>query len=279
MSRLTLANSIVRLRGISKTFDNTIQALKDFNLVVKRNEFVSLVGPSGCGKSTLLRIIAGLITPSTGAVEVGFEERETGNIKTNSDFRVSFVFQDPALMPWATVFENVWLPLRLRNISKRKATPKVMEQLRKMGLDIFANSYPKELSGGAKMLVSIARALVTRPQLLLMDEPFGTLDEITRFEMNDQLLELHTSGDGTVVFVTHSVYESVYLSNRIVVISSRPGRVVGEVKIDEHDLLNRGGFRDTPAYHDYCRRVSFNLRAAAKTNAQEKFKPEQVSLK
>jgi NitT/TauT family transport system ATP-binding protein len=233
-------------------------ALQNMSLDIRQGEFVSLLGPSGCGKSTVLRLIAGLGETTSGTVEwptatfdaAGQPEREIG-----------FVFQEPTLMPWATVFNNVWLPLRLRRINKQAARPQIMEALAMVGLDKFADSYPRELSGGMKMRVSIARALITRPKLLLMDEPFAALDEITRFRLNDDLLHLWETFGWTVVFVTHSVFESVFLSERIVVMAARPGRVVADLTVDapypRHD-----DFRTSAVYNENCRRASDALHGA-----------------
>ena len=197
---------LISLRSISKLFSNGTLALKDMSLDIGRGEFLSLLGPSGCGKSTALRIIAGLGEPTSGTIEWPTAEHDPSG---RPHPEIGFVFQDPTLMPWATVFANVWLPLRLKGQSKSAATSEVMEALRMVGLDAFAESYPRELSGGMRMRVSIARALVTRPQVLLMDEPFAALDEITRFKLNNDLLTLWERFGWTVVFVTHSVFESV----------------------------------------------------------------------
>ncbi|MEP4431853.1 MAG: ABC transporter ATP-binding protein, partial [Hyphomicrobiales bacterium] len=221
-------SSLISLNGITKSFSNGTVALRDMSLSVNAGEFVSLLGPSGCGKSTALRIVAGLAPATKGTVSWG----DTSGGVEDTSHDVSFVFQEPTLMPWATVFGNVYLPLKLKGQSKAQARDAVMEALALVGLDSFENSYPRELSGGMKMRVSIARALVTRPKLLLMDEPFAALDEITRFKLNNDLLELWERFNWTVVFVTHSVFESVYLSNRIVVMAARPGRVVNDMKID-----------------------------------------------
>ncbi|MCX5496826.1 ABC transporter ATP-binding protein [Kaistia dalseonensis] len=253
---------IVRLDHISKTFSNGTIALKDMSLTIGEGEFVSLLGPSGCGKSTALRIIAGLGEATTGRVEwptmshdaAGKPEREIG-----------FVFQEPTLMPWATVFKNVWLPLRLHGLSKTAARERVMAALEMVGLEKFADSYPRELSGGMKMRVSIARALVTRPRVLLMDEPFAALDEITRQKLNDDLLRLWEQFGWTIVFVTHSVFESVYLSSRIVIMAARPGRVIDELSVDAPHP--RGiSFRTSTAYSDYCRQASESLLSAIGAN-------------
>ena len=168
---------LVRLGGVSKTFANGTEALSGVDLDIRRGEFLSLLGPSGCGKSTILRLLAGLTGPSRGAIDW---------LSTNHD--LGFVFQEPTLMPWANVFDNVWLPLRLNGVSKASARPLVEEMLAKVGLAGFDRAYPRELSGGMKMRVSIARALVTRPAVLLMDEPFAALDEITRMKLNDDLV-------------------------------------------------------------------------------------------
>ncbi|HLM40840.1 MAG TPA: ABC transporter ATP-binding protein, partial [Microvirga sp.] len=217
------ASTLVSLQGVAKTFANGVTALDGFSLDVRAGEFVSLVGPSGCGKSTALRIVAGLSSPTRGRVvwPGGSGEDHRG--------RIGFVFQEPTLMPWADVADNVWLPLRLRGVSRRDAHGRIGESLALVGLDAFAKAYPRELSGGMKMRVSIARALTVNPRLLLMDEPFGALDEITRFKLNDDLLRLQKTLGCTVVFVTHSIYESAYLSGRIMVMSPRPGRIVTEI--------------------------------------------------
>jgi NitT/TauT family transport system ATP-binding protein len=221
------SSSIVALHGVGKTFPNGTTALAGLDLDVRQGEFVSLLGPSGCGKSTALRIIAGLSEPSSGTVEWRQQDAHPG-----SESRIGFVFQEPTLMPWATVADNVYLPLKLAGIGRRAAAPRVEEALAMVKLGPFARAYPRELSGGMKMRVSIARALVVKPQLLLMDEPFAALDEITRFRLNNDLLRLWQAQRWTVIFVTHSVFESVYLSNRIVVMSTRPGRIIGEIAID-----------------------------------------------
>jgi len=249
---------LIALRAISKVFSNGTLALKDMSLDVGRGEFLSLLGPSGCGKSTALRIIAGLGEPTSGTIDWPTAEYDTAG---HPHPEIGFVFQEPTLMPWATVFSNVWLPLRLKGVSKSAARDEVIETLRMVGLEAFARAYPRELSGGMKMRVSIARALVTKPKLLLMDEPFAALDEITRFKLNNDLLELWERFGWTVIFVTHSVFESVYLSERIVVMAARPGRVYTDLRIDapypRHD-----DFRTSTVYNDNCRRVSEALHEA-----------------
>jgi NitT/TauT family transport system ATP-binding protein len=243
------ASTLVSLRGVAKTFANGVTALDGFDLDVRAGEFVSLLGPSGCGKSTALRIVAGLSRPTHGRVVwPGASGEDHGG-------RIGFVFQEPTLMPWADVADNVWLPLRLRGVSRRDAHGRIAESLALVGLDAFAKTYPRELSGGMKMRASIARALTVNPELLLMDEPFGALDEITRFRLNDDLLRLQKTLGCTIVFVTHSIYESAYLSGRIMVMSPRPGRIATEIRGEAPE--RRGGdFRTSPSYAALCRQVS-----------------------
>lgn len=246
---------LIRLHRVTKTYANGTTALADVDLTVGRSEFVSLLGPSGCGKSTLLRLIAGLGTVSSGHIDWA---QTAHNARGEPDRDLGFVFQEPTLMPWATVFQNVYLPLKLKRVSRREAAPRVEEALALVGLERFARAYPRELSGGMKMRVSIARALITRPSVLLMDEPFAALDEITRFRLNDDLLALWAGQDWTVIFVTHSVYESVYLSDRIIVMGARPGRVVADIAIDE-PYPRSEAFRLSARYADHCRQVSAAL--------------------
>jgi len=241
---------LVRLEGVGKLFPNGTEALRDVHLDIQRGEFVSLLGPSGCGKSTVLRLLAGLATPTAGGIHW-----------PSTDHELSFVFQEPTLMPWANVFDNVWLPLRLRSQSRSAARPRIEEMLAKVGLSGFSKSYPRELSGGMKMRVSIARALVTRPAVILMDEPFAALDEITRTKLNDDLVQLKCESDATVIFVTHSVFESVYLSNRVVVMAPRPGRILSEVTVPA-PLPRDEEFRLSHDYAETCRETSRMLRAA-----------------
>ena len=247
--------AVVALDGVGKTFANGVVALDRLDLNVRPGEFVSLLGPSGCGKSTALRIIAGLSVPSSGRVAWG-----EGGAATAVPRRIGFVFQEPTLMPWATVAANVRLPLKLAGLTP-DAPARVDAALARVGLDGFAQSYPRELSGGMKMRASIARALVTEPGLLLMDEPFAALDEITRFRLNNDLLTLWQVLRKTVVFVTHSVFESVYLSQRIVVMTPRPGRVFTELAI-EAPYPRDERFRTSADYAGYCRLVSEALSGA-----------------
>ena len=216
--------ALVATERLGKVFDSGTRALHAIDLAVEPGEFVSIVGPSGCGKSTLLRLIAGLSPASEGRVVWPGGAPGRGEI--------GFVFQDATLMPWATAFDNVWLPLRLAGQGRADARAEIDQALKLVKLDGFAASYPRALSGGMRMRVSIARALVTHPRILLLDEPFAALDEITRFRLNDDLLRLWRTQGWTVIFVTHSVFEAVYLSTRVVVMSPRPGRIVADMKID-----------------------------------------------
>jgi NitT/TauT family transport system ATP-binding protein len=244
-----LSPALVSLREITKIFSNGVTALAGFDLDVFPGEFVSLLGPSGCGKSTVLRLIADLAQPTDGSV--------TWPGSTDDDHRgeIGFVFQDPTLMPWANVADNVWLPLRLRGVSKRAARDRIAESLALVGLSDFAKAYPRELSGGMRMRVSIARALSLKPRLLLMDEPFAALDEIARFRLNDDLLRLQGDLHCTIVFVTHSVYESAYLSSRIAVMSSRPGRVVADIRGEAPGPRSKE-FRTSARYAELCAQIS-----------------------
>jgi NitT/TauT family transport system ATP-binding protein len=246
--------AIVALRNVGKTFESGTVALAGFDLAVHDGEFVSLLGPSGCGKSTALRIIAGLSSASEGAVEW------PGSAHGAAD-RIGFVFQEPTLMPWADVAANVRLPLKLAHADEVQARAAVAQTLARVGLTDFATAYPRELSGGMKMRASIARALVTEPRLLLMDEPFAALDEITRFKLNNELLTLWQELRRTVVFVTHSVFESVYLSQRIVVMTPRPGRVFAEISVDAPYPRDEA-FRTSSDYAGHCRLVSEALSKA-----------------
>nr|WP_245292595.1 ABC transporter ATP-binding protein [Rhizobium sp. 9140] len=234
---------------------------------IRKGEFVSLLGPSGCGKSTALRIIAGLGRASQGTVDwpasrIGRDGRP--------DADIGFVFQEPTLMPWKPVFDNAYLPLRLKGMGKGEVRDRVMAVLETVGLKDFAKAYPRELSGGMRMRVSIARALVTDPKLLLMDEPFGALDEITRQKLNDDVLRLWSEKDLTVVFVTHSVFEAAYLSSRIAVMGARPGRVVADMMLPRPEGREKDeSFRASEAYADLCRTVSQALGHAIATPVSE----------
>lgn len=243
---------LVALEGVGKTYKTGTVALEGIDLEIRPGEVLTLLGPSGCGKSTILRLVAGLDEPTSGTLvrALGGDDRSLG-----------FVFQDPTLMPWADVFDNVVLPLRLQGRSRGRSRAVVGEVLEMVGLDPRGASFPRELSGGMRMRVSIARALVTHPRLLLMDEPFAALDEITRFRLNDDLLRVCAELGTTIVFVTHSVFESVYLSSRIAVMSARPGRIFAEIDI-ETGAPRDENFRSSAAYSHYCKTVSEALREA-----------------
>jgi NitT/TauT family transport system ATP-binding protein len=257
---------VVSLRHVSKRFSNGTLALHDMTLDVNRGEFLSLLGPSGCGKSTALRIIAGLGAPSAGQIDWPSSKINARGLPEGD---VSFVFQEPTLMPWETVFGNVYLPLRLTGVSKAASRDRIVETLRSVGLGDFANAYPRELSGGMKMRVSIARALVTKPRLLLMDEPFAALDEITRQKLNDDVLRLWRETGITVIFVTHSVFESAFLSNRIVVMRARPGQVCADLSI-ETATERDANYRTSEEYRSTTDTISRALQEAISLGAPSK---------
>lgn len=248
-------NPALALVRVDKRHPGGVVALQGVDLAIAQGEFVSLLGPSGCGKSTALRLLAGLDQPSAGQVlhagSASAAETDTG-----------FVFQEPTLMPWARVADNVALPLKLRGRSNAEIAQAVAPALASVGLADFARSYPRELSGGMKMRASIARALVTRPGTLLLDEPFAALDEITRFKLNQDLLTLWQRDRFTAVFVTHSVFEAVYLSQRIVVMSARPGRIAQEIVIDA-PYPRDDAYRASADYASACVRVSRALQQAS----------------
>jgi NitT/TauT family transport system ATP-binding protein len=212
--------SLLTLRGVGKRFASGTQALAAFDFQIGEGEFVSLLGPSGCGKSTALRLIAGLIAPDSGEIRWNGARPE-----------LAFVFQEATLMPWADALTNARLPLDLKKVSRAQADAQAAAALARLGLKGFESAYPRELSGGMKMRVSIARALAAKPKLLLMDEPFAALDEITRAALNDDLLALAREDGITVIFVTHSVMESAYLSSRVLVMSPRPGRITADIAL------------------------------------------------
>ena len=257
--------SLIAIDRVGKTYGNGTVALDDISFDVHEGQFVSLVGPSGCGKSTLLRMIAGLgpITSGTILVE-GLTPRRARQEKADT----AFVFQDANLMPWRSVVGNVELPLELRGVSKTERRGQVMEALETVGLADFTKAYPRELSGGMRMRVSLARALAAHPRLLLMDEPFGALDEITRQRLNGELLRLCDLARWTVVFVTHNVFEAVYLSTRILVMSARPGRIIAEVPVPlPHPRVPE--IRTDPEFTRIVREVVTLLGSAAESIEEE----------
>ncbi|MEO1537140.1 MAG: ABC transporter ATP-binding protein [Pseudomonadota bacterium] len=246
MTPIRERNPLLTMSHIEKTFSGDVVALRDMNLTVNEGDFISLLGPSGCGKSTALRLISGLMHPTRGKIE-------WAGGQGSDDLGV--VFQEPTLMPWATVAQNVWLPFRLKGVGYNDVRDEILQALKLVGLEKFQSAYPRELSGGMKMRVSIARAMVTKPRLILMDEPFAALDEITRFKLNNDLLELKAAVGCTVVFVTHSVFESVFLSDRIVVMAARPGRVIHELEVDT-PYPRHEDFRTSAEYAAHTRAAS-----------------------
>jgi NitT/TauT family transport system ATP-binding protein len=258
LSENAVAGLAVSLRGVTKRYDSGLKALGPLDLDVRQGEFVSLLGPSGCGKSTALRLIAGLTAPTSGTVDVAHRSSNRASnraLETRAGHSIGFVFQEPTLMPWASVRENVRLPLKLAHTPPAEANARIDQALAQVGLGEFADAFPRELSGGMKMRVSLARALVTDPDILLMDEPFAALDEITRFKLNNDLLTLWRDLRKTVIFVTHSVFESVYLSQRVIVMTARPGRIAAEFRIDAPEPRQED-FRTSVEYAGYCRVVS-----------------------
>ena len=246
------AAPVVTITGAEKVYPSGTRALAPVDLEIRHGEFLTLLGPSGCGKTTLLNLIAGLITPSGGTLDWwGGDFATTGA----PGRRLGFVFQSPTLMPWARVEANVRLPLDLAGVDRASATRAAAAALAQVGLAEFARAYPRELSGGMQMRVSIARALATAPDLLLMDEPFGALDEFTRQRLDGELAALWAARGLTVVFVTHSIYEAVFLSTRVAVMGPRPGRVIADVPIDEP--FPRGdAFRVSTAFARHCQKLS-----------------------
>ncbi|HUY87673.1 MAG TPA: ABC transporter ATP-binding protein [Pirellulales bacterium] len=222
------ASAVVAADAVSMTFPGGVQALGDISFTFRQGEFISLVGPSGCGKSTLLRLIAGLAKPSQGALTVAGQPPEQARRRKAM---LSFVFQDATLLPWRTAADNVRLPLELAGVARGEQERRIGEGLSMVGLSDFARAHPRQLSGGMRMRVSLARALVTRPELILLDEPFGALDDITRQSLNEELLGLWNKHRWTAVFVTHNISEAAFLSTRILVMSSRPGRVVADLPV------------------------------------------------
>nr|WP_244216147.1 ABC transporter ATP-binding protein [Pseudomonas reidholzensis] len=238
---------------VEKTYSNGTHALSRVKLAIQRGEFVSLLGPSGCGKSTLLKMFAGLEQPSAGHVRWWGKDAPDGDSRAGRS--LAMVFQEATLMPWAKVEDNVRLPLDLAGVPKALSQPKVEAALALVGLGQFAAVYPRELSGGMQMRASIARALATEPNLLLMDEPFGALDEFTRNKLDSDLRQLWAGRDLTVVFVTHSIFEAVYLSSRVVVMGARPGRVIADVAVDG-PLQRDEAFRTSPEFIAQCAHLS-----------------------
>src|SRR6185436_1338412 len=250
------AVSAYDLSLVFQSADTPVTALQKVNLTIARGEFVSLIGPSGCGKTTLLRVIADLERATSGTITVNGVSPEQARL----DRAYGYVFQAAALYPWRNVLRNVMLPLEVMRMPAAERRERAMKNLELVGLQGFDTKYPWQLSGGMQQRVSIARALAFEPKLLLMDEPFGALDEITRDRLNEQLLRLWEQTQKTVVFVTHSIPEAVFLSNRIVVMSPRPGRIL---EVIENDLPAKRTLdvRETPAFLDIALKVRHALRA------------------
>jgi NitT/TauT family transport system ATP-binding protein len=265
LGRITMgaATPVVEVLSAEKLFPDGTRALAPIDLTVAAGEFVTLIGPSGCGKSTLLKLIANLLEPSDGRILWWRGHAD----KLGSDGRrIAFVFQDPTLMPWARVETNVRLPLDLARVPREESRARVANALSRVGLQGFARHYPRQLSGGMRMRVSIARSLITEPNLILMDEPFGALDEITRNRLDADLLKLWWERKLTALFVTHSIYEAVFLSTRVIVMSARPGRLFKSVKIEEPQPRDEA-FRDSPGFAAYCRQISAWLAEASAPQA------------
>ncbi|MYH57750.1 MAG: ABC transporter ATP-binding protein [Boseongicola sp. SB0675_bin_26] len=242
---------IITMDRVSKEFGDVL-AVDDMSMSIREGEFVTLLGPSGCGKSTALKMVAGFLPLTAGEIRITPP-------KGDAEHDLGFVFQEPTLMPWASVFDNVYLPLQLAGVRRGDGESRVRDALKEVGLSRFARSYPRQLSGGMKMRVSIARALVTRPRILLMDEPFAALDEMTRSKLNNDLIQLADFHGLTVVFVTHSVFESVYLSTRVIVMAARPGRLAADMRLDAP--WPRGeDYRTSPEFTAEARRISETLK-------------------
>ena len=252
----SLAVEATNLSLIFQTADAPVTALADINLHIARGEFVAFIGPSGCGKTTLMRVIADLEQPTSGRMRVnGVSAHEARQARA-----YGYVFQAAALYPWRNVLRNVMLPLEIIGLPANERRERAQQQLALVGLEGFERKYPWQLSGGMQQRVSIARAMALQPELLLMDEPFGALDEITRDHLNEQLLRLWEHTRKTVVFVTHSISEAVFLANRIVVMSPRPGRII-EVIANNLPVGRKLDVRETPAFTAVAQRVRAALRA------------------
>ena len=258
------ASPAIEVLSAEKTYPDGTHALQPVDLSIAEGEFVTLLGPSGCGKSTLLKMVAGLLEPTDGRLLLW---RKPVRELEASGRRIAFVFQSPTLMPWASVETNVRLPLDLAGVAREEADKRVADVLALVGLTRFATALPRTLSGGMQMRVSIARALVVDPQLLLMDEPFGALDEITRGKLDGELLDLWRAKRLTVLFVTHSIHEAVFLSTRVVMMAARPGRVIDELAVDE-PYPRTPGFMVTPQFSRYAKRLQDSLlRASEESDA------------
>jgi NitT/TauT family transport system ATP-binding protein len=267
-----MAAPLVELVDVGKAYPDGVVAVDGVSFSLTAGEFVSLLGPSGCGKSTVLRLIAGLSLPSHGVVHRAWERSDRSAAQP-----VGCVFQDATLLPWASVWDNACLPLRISGTSRTAARPRVDESLALVGLTDFARAYPRQLSGGMRMRASLARALVTHPQLLLFDEPLAALDEISRMHLNDDLLALWRARRWSALFITHSVTESVYLSTRVLVMSARPGRIVDDIAIDLPDHRTPD-LRITQRYIERCRQVSAALERAMEHSSRQTSGPLPLAV-
>jgi len=243
----------VRLEGVSKRYQTTngaLLALKPTTLTIEAGEFVSVVGPSGCGKTTLLMLVSGLLPPSEGRISIGQQE------VTKPYTDLGFVFQSDVLMDWRTVLSNVLVPVEIKKLKPREHyEQRARELLNMVGLDEFEERHPPELSGGMRQRVSISRALITQPPLLLMDEPFGALDALTREQMNDDLQKLWQNTQSTVLFITHNISEAVYLADRVVVMSERPGQILEVIDIRDLPRPRTLAVKDMPEFGTHISRI------------------------
>jgi NitT/TauT family transport system ATP-binding protein len=245
----------LEISGLTKSYSGrsgTVTALEGIDLTARRGEFVSIVGPSGCGKSTLLKIILGVMAPSSGSLRIGGVEPKDAR-------KVGMVFQTPALPPWRKVLENVLLPIDALGLARRDYIDRARELLEMVGLSDFANAYPRELSGGMQQRVALCRALIHEPDLLLMDEPFGALDAMTRETMQAELLKIWRRTGKTVLFVTHGIDEAVFLSSRVLLMSGRPGRIIEDLPIDLGDRAQTEDLRNLPAFRELAHRLRVRL--------------------
>lgn len=254
-----MTKEVLSARGVEKTYRSGVAALKDLNIDIQPGEFVNILGPSGCGKSTLLRLLAGLGEVSQGSLSWWGES----HLDRTRRSRLSMVFQDAALLPWASVDRNIYLPLRLRGERFAACRERIAEVRSLVGLDDFGRALPHQLSGGMQMRVSIARALITKPSLILMDEPFGALDEITRERLNDEVLHLWQKQKLTVCFVTHNVHEAAFLASRVLLMSARPGRIAKELQLPPRERDEN--YRESHAYLQLCSQISSALRLISKS--------------
>jgi len=260
-----LTTVLAELQKVTKTFSNGVTVIKDLNLSIYKSDFITLLGKSGCGKTTILKMLCGLMKTTKGKI---IWPTSTFTNSEKNPANLSVVFQDPNLLPWLNVFDNTFLPLKLRKIDRYKGYESVISCLKLVGLNSFKKYYPNQLSGGMKMRVAIARALVTKPKVMLMDEPFAALDEITRFRLNDDLLKIYKKYNLTIIFITHSVYESAYLSNKIALISDLPAHLNETIHLSSNK--NRtDDYRLNPEYLENCKKISEKLNKYNKLSLYE----------